>query len=232
MSKGVRDPLLLVSSRTSGTSMGAGGSRSAPATVGTNVEGLLGLFAHSGCITFATAPCTGVFVGPSDASRVLSSSLFPESFVCTLRTPAGCVKTEAVFPRSNGRGCVIGGGSSYRYCLPRGRGGSFVPDARLPLSLERTLTSFFVTGTIHSLENRRGGRHSVLVGVDEFVSIRGEVYGRISDCIQRLRHRMGGCCQLNATTLRRRKVTFVGRMFSARFTSLDSRVLSKRPHFA
>ncbi|WP_103508584.1 Z1 domain-containing protein [Streptomyces sp. SM13] len=154
---------------------------------GRSIRKFLATFKRSAYVGYASTPLAGMFLETDMHSKEVGPSLFPDSFLYSLRAPSNYLGPERLFStRSEGGRAMptealplVRHVTDYEGWVPSQHSSTHVPGAELPDSLSEAIDAFILSCAARRARGQISVHNSMLVTVSRFVRVQAQVRDQV-----------------------------------------------------
>ncbi|MFD7553239.1 SAV_2336 N-terminal domain-related protein [Streptomyces sp. NPDC059835] len=150
---------------------------------GQSIRRILARFNRSAYIGYASTPIAGMYLESDEHGEATSPSLFPDSFMYSLRAPSNYLGPERLFSTRSEEGAatpteglpLVRHVTDYEGWMPTQHPSKHVPGAELPASLREAIDAFILSCAARRARGQISVHNSMLVTVSRFVNVQAHV---------------------------------------------------------
>ncbi len=154
---------------------------------GRSIRRFLATFQRFAYIGYVSTPLAGMFLEADKHSKEVSSSLFPHSFLYSLRAPSNYLGPERLFiTQGEGRSAaptevlpLVRRVTDHKNWVPSQHSAKHVPGAELPDSLSEAIDAFIVSCAARRARGQISVHNSMLVSVSRFTRVQAQVFDQV-----------------------------------------------------
>jgi hypothetical protein len=185
-------PLLVIDDEADNASVNTKKADEDPGTINGRIRELLNLFHKSAYVGYTATPFANIFAS-TDEDETYGRSLFPQSFVESLKPPSNYFGPVQVFgldtDGSSDPAPVYRGVRDHETWMPdRHKKHWRPPEDEFPESLQDALLSFMISSAVRRVRGDANKHHSMLVHTTRFVDVQKIVAQQVEDRLLSLRY--------------------------------------------